>query len=384
MYIYDRQLKVPEPKPITSVPEFQAEMEEYKKLQERRESLRKEHEKRLAPPLDLFPMYQDVPDGDFIGQPRAKAAPTISKAGADRINRVSKTMTQALRLAEEALPFLKTSAQKELLKQMVGGLGTFFPAGFGIFNEKGEAVKASARMRFETNIRQPGGAISRVYIYDTRLFMSDQHSPSAAGDHRAIGDRASHIRLYARQLASTRPQELVGVAIHEMTHMLRAIVRSFVGRFGSAAASEFPWRETAPLLDFSRLDSHRIKMEAHFARLIAVLEKQANVRFDANFAAFRAGQLLEEVLAHVFTERVSDAMAKADAVKKAKKGPGEGIGLGVGFEPMKFLNEYISSHWFSETALISALKSPQAQSVIRGMSDDLRAIVGAMETQVGP
>jgi hypothetical protein len=214
--------------------------------------------------------------------------------------------------------------------------------------------------------------------------MSDQHSPSAAGDHRAIGDRASQIRLYARQLASTRPQELVGVAIHEMTHMLRAIVRSFVGRFGSAAASEFPWRETAPLLDFSRLDSHRIKMEAHFARLIAVLEKQANVRFDANFAAFRAGQLLEEVLAHVFTERVSDAMAKADAVKKAKKGPGEGIGLGAGFEPMKFLNEYISSHWFSETALISALKSPQAQSVIRGMSDDLRAIVGAMETQVGP
>jgi hypothetical protein len=114
MYIYDRQLKGPEPKPITSGPEFQAEMEEYKKLQERRESLRKEHEKRLAPPLDLFPMYQDVPGGAFIGQPRAKAAPTISKAGADRINRVSKTMTQALRLAEEALPFLKTSAQKEL------------------------------------------------------------------------------------------------------------------------------------------------------------------------------------------------------------------------------------------------------------------------------
>jgi hypothetical protein len=43
----------------------------------------------------------------------------------------------------------------------------------------------------------------------------------------------------------------------------------------------------------------------------------------------------------------------------------------------------ISSHWFSDTALISALKSPQAQSVIRDMSGDLRAIVGAMETQVG-
>jgi len=213
--------------------------------------------------------------------------------------------------------------------------------------------------------------------------MSDQHSPSSAGDHRAIGDRASRIRLYARQLASARPQELVGVAIHEMTHMMRAVVRSFVGRFGATAASEFPWRKTAPLLDFNGFDSHRAKMEANFTRLIAVLEKQANVRFDGNFAAFRAGQLLEEVLAHVFTARVGEAMAEADASKKAKKGLGRGVGVSLGFEPMGFLNHYISSHWFSAPALISALKSPQAQSVIRGMSDDLRAIVSAMETQVG-
>jgi hypothetical protein len=327
-----------------------------------------------------------IPRGAFIGQPPTppKAAPTINKAGADRVSGVSKTMTEALRLAMEALPFLKTAAQKELLRQMVGALGTFFPTGFGMLNEKGEVVKGSARLRFETNIRRPGGAISGVYIYDARLFMSDQHSPSAAGDHHAIGDRASRIRLYARQLASTRPQELVGVAIHEMTHMLRAIVRSFVGRFGAAAASEFPWRESARLLDFSGFDSHRAKIEAHFARLIAVLEKQANVRFDRNFASFRAGQLLEEVLAHVFTARVGEARAEADASKKAKEGRGRGVGVSLGFEPMGFLNHYTNSHWFSNPALMSALKSPQAQSVIRGMSDDLRAIVSAMETQVGP
>jgi hypothetical protein len=327
-----------------------------------------------------------IPRGAFLGQPPApvKAAPKISKTGADRVNRVSKTMTQALQLATEAAPFLKTAAQKELLQQIIGGLGTFFPTGFGILNEKGEAVKGSARLRFETNIRRPGGAISQVYIYDVRLFMSDQHSPSAAGDHRAIGDRASQIRLYARQLASTRPQELVGVAIHEMAHMLRAVVRSFTGRFGAAAASEFPWRETARLLDFSGFDSHRAKMETHFARLIAVLEKQANVRFDRNFAAARASQSLEEILAHVFTARLGEAMAEADASKKAKKGRGAGIGVSLGFEPKGFLNDYISSHWFSDPALISALRSSQAQSVISGMSDDLRAIVSAMETQVGP
>ena len=38
MYIYDR-LSGPENRPITSGPEFQAEMEEYKKLKERLEAL---------------------------------------------------------------------------------------------------------------------------------------------------------------------------------------------------------------------------------------------------------------------------------------------------------------------------------------------------------
>jgi hypothetical protein len=56
MYIYDR-LSGPENRPITSGPEFDAEREEYKKLKERREILRREHEKRLAPPpLNLLPL----------------------------------------------------------------------------------------------------------------------------------------------------------------------------------------------------------------------------------------------------------------------------------------------------------------------------------------
>src|SRR2546426_25144 len=177
------------------------------------------------------------------------------------------------------------AAQQELLQQMIEGLRTFFPTGFGVLNEKGEAVTGSARLRFETNIRQPGGAISRPYLYDVRLFMSDQDSPFASGDQRSIGDWASQIRLYARLLSSARPQELVGVAIHEMTHMLRALVLSFVGRFGAASASEFPSRGTASLLNFSGFAAHRAKMEGHFARLVMALERQANVRFEGNVAS---------------------------------------------------------------------------------------------------
>jgi hypothetical protein len=334
-----------------------------------------------------------VPRGAFFGQAPAffgqaptpaKAAPMISKVGADRINLVAKTMTRALQLATDALPFLKTAGQKELLQQMIEGLRTFFPTGFGILNEKGEAVKGSARLRFETIIRQPGGAVSRPYLYDVRLFMSDQDAPFKSGDHRPIGDWASQIRLYARRIAGARPQEMVGVAIHEMTHMLRALVRSFVGKFGAAAAGEFPSRGTAALLNFSGFAANRAKMEGHFARLVATLERQSNVRFEGNVAPLIADKLLEEVLAYVFTARVSDAMAEDEARKMAKKTRGPGIGVAVGFVPMTFLKDYIRRHWLSDPALKTALETTAAQRAIADMSDDLRAIVSAMETQVGP
>lgn len=327
-----------------------------------------------------------VPRGAFFGQAPtpAKAVPTISKVGTDRINLVAKTMTQALQLATDALPFLKAAAQKELLQQMIEGLRTFFPTGFGILNEKGEAVKGSARLRFETIIRQPGGAVLRPYLYDVRLFMSDQNAPFKSGDHRPIGDRASQIRLYARQVASARPQEMVGVAIHEMTHMLRALVRSFEGKFGAAAASEFPSRGTARLLNFSGFAANRAKMEGHFERFVSVLERQANVRFERNVASFIADKLLEEVLAYVFTARVGEAIAEVDARKMAKKTGAPGVGISVGFAPMTFLKNYIRRHWLSDPALKTALETAAAQRPIADMSDDLRAIVGAMETQVGP
>jgi hypothetical protein len=330
-------------------------------------------------------MYLHDPTACNFGQPPkpAKAAPTISKVAADRINLVAKTISQALQLATDAAPFLKTGAQKELLQQMIEGLRTFFPAGFGILNQQGDAVKGSARLRFETVIRQPGGAISRPYLYDVRLFISDQDSPFASGDQRSIGDWASRIHLYARQLSGHRPQEMVGVAIHEMTHMLRSLVRSFEGKFGAAAAREFPSRGTASLLNLSGFAGHRAKMEAHFAKLIAVLEKQANVHIEGNFAAVLANRLLEEVLAYVFTQRVGEAMAEADARKMAKRKRGPGIGISVGFVPTTFLNSYIRRHWLRDPALRTALGTAAAQRAIDVMSDDLRAIVSAMETLVG-
>ena len=135
MYTYDHQLTGPEPKPTGSASRTQ--------------------------PLAFA-------RGAFIGQPPTppKAAPTVDRAGADRINRVSKTMTQALRLAMDALPFLKTAAQKELLRQMVGGLGTFFPTGFGVLNEKGKRSKARRGCALRLTSGNRAGP-SREFIYMT-------------------------------------------------------------------------------------------------------------------------------------------------------------------------------------------------------------------------
>jgi hypothetical protein len=138
------------------------------------------------------------------------------------------------------------------------------------------------------------------------------------------------------------------------------------------------------LLNFNGFTAHRAKMEGHFARLIAVLAKQANARLPEDTAAVIAGLLLEEVLAFVFTARVGEARAAADAAKMAKTTGGPGVGISVGFVPTAFLKSYIRRHWLRSPALRTALETTEAQHAIAVMSDDLRALVSAMETQVGP
>jgi hypothetical protein len=93
---------------------------------------------------------------------------------------------------------------------------------------------------------------------------------------------------------------------------------------------------------------------------------------------------MTHMLRAIVTTRVSEAMAEDESRKMAKKTRGPGIGVGVGFVPAPFLNNYIRRHWLSDPALITALRSTAAQRAIADMSDDLRAIVSAMETQVGP
>jgi len=88
------------------------------------------------------------------------------------------------------------------------------------------------------------------------------------------------------------------------------------------------------------------------------------------------------VLAYVFTARVGEAIAVADAEKMKKKTGGPGVGVSVGFVPTEFLKDYTRRHWLRAPALRKALESAEAGRAIGDMSDDLRAIVGAMEALV--
>ena len=101
MYIYDR-LSGPENRPITSGPEFQAEMEEYEKLKARLATLRKEHEKRLAPPaLDLFPLE------------------VFKKAGVTATTRVGKTTASLIQTVLERSRALRPYIGQKLMRIMI-------------------------------------------------------------------------------------------------------------------------------------------------------------------------------------------------------------------------------------------------------------------------
>jgi hypothetical protein len=312
-----------------------------------------------------------------------RPAAALTAEAVRRIARVGRILTEALQLASVAIPFLKTAAQQELLQLMIEVLRTFFPTGHGTVNQQGDVVRGSQRHRFETTARRPEEVISRPFVYDLRLFLSDQDSPFTRGDHRSIGNWASRVHLYTRRLAGDRPQEMVTTAIHEMTHMLRSMFRSFETKFGLEPARRFPSHATASLIDLNGFAEHRAKMVRHLATLAAFLEREANVHFDANLAASIAGLLLEEVLSFVFGVRVGEAMALAEARRTARRTGRPAIGVAWGFVPTEFLKAYIRRHWWPDPALQTALQTTGATAIISNMSGDLQALVSAMEAHVG-
>ena len=310
----------------------------------------------------------------LLGEPGTKAAPTLTREAELRIAKVAKTMTQALQLATDASPFLKTDAQKELLQFIVGSLRAFFPKGFGAVNEQGAAIRGSLPLRYDDR--------NRTFVYDVRLSISDQIK-EARGSHRSMGTRGSHINLYARQLFKERPNELVGTAIHEMIHMLRNMARSYDGKFGESVGRNFPSRAVAALVNVGKFSGHRDKFVGHFKKLVAFLKHDSKIWYEESLATPLADTLVEEVMAFVVHTRMAEAIAILDAKRMAKKTKG-GVGLSEGFHPQDFAKTYIQRHWFPEEAAQASLKKPETLRIIDGMAGDLLALEAAMQAHVGP
>lgn len=102
MYVYDRQMSGPEAKSSASGPEFQAEMDEYIKQKKRFETLKLEHEKRLAPPpLDLFPLE------------------VFKKLGVTATTRVGKATASLIQTVLERSRVLRPYIGQELMRIMI-------------------------------------------------------------------------------------------------------------------------------------------------------------------------------------------------------------------------------------------------------------------------
>lgn len=170
MYIYDR-LSGPENRPITSGPEFQAEMEEYEKLKARRETLRKEHQKRLAPPpLDLLPLE------------------VFKKAGVTATTRVGKTTASLIQTVLERSRALRPYIGQKLMRIMI-------PKNFIHHDFDSTFNNAFTTLH---KIVIPAGSAEEKNLITKRGFY---HRPTDT------------IHL--------RPAANVGVALHEAIHSLR-------------------------------------------------------------------------------------------------------------------------------------------------------------------
>lgn len=332
-------------------------------------------------------MYISTHDG--LGQdstPLLSAPPKTSAAHAQALRQAAKfarSLHTAIQEIEQSVKFLATSAQQDLLREVVGILGAFLPSGYGVIDKNGKLIKSSTRYRTEVLPKSPPRGVPFYFHHDTWLFLSYQKS-NAAGRQRpfAPGHR-NWIYLYANNLGSDTAT-LARVLIHEMTHMLGHRYRSIEEKFGAKVARKIPTQAAGALLDRSALDPLRRVMELHFLRLVEFLNRQPHragkgrmAQLSNTVATNWGTHVVEEVLAFVFTERATGALAQFHARKS-------GIGVSQALVPMQFLKDYFRNYWLSDPQDRAALKTKDAERVFSTMEADLLKLVGAVEKHVGP
>jgi hypothetical protein len=292
-----------------------------------------------------------------LGDPPASARET-----SQRFKRVVALVTEGLKIAKAAIPQLSTHGQQELLRFMTSLLDNFFPRGHGLVDAQGKVLRQSQKATVQVNVTAKDGS-RWPFEHRVRLYLTDQ-----IPDRKVRGEHLiaifSSIRLFTRELHAAIPRGTVLVALHEMTHMMFAMMRRFEQRFGEETAARFlsqqPWR----LLVLSGFTAHRQRLERHVRDLLRVLPIPMG-------AAELAASLVEEAFAYMFGVVVDEAIAWLS------RGP---IRPSSGFSPEQFIRDYVLERGFNVTQ--QQFKSTAAQQIFQRMTADVAALAAALRAHL--
>jgi hypothetical protein len=318
-------------------------------------------------------MYIRTPDGPAQEslQPSLGDAVASSREAERRFKRVAERVTEGLKVAKDAIPQLSTNGQQELLRFMTSLLENFLPRGHGLIDAQGKVLQQSQKATVEIPVEAKDGSRWR-FEHRVRLYLSEQIGFRKRGDHY-VGNFSS-IRLFTRELHKTTPRGAVSTALHEMTHMMFAMIRRFerwLGTIGAEGAARLLSRQPWRLLVLSGFSAHRERLERHLRDLLRVLPIPMQ-------ATELAASLVEEAFAFIFGVIVDEAIARSLHEKETKRGPD--VLQSKGFSPEAFITYYVLERGFAVTK--QQLASPEAQQIFKQMTTDVDALATALRTHL--
>jgi hypothetical protein len=317
-------------------------------------------------------MYIRTGEGSMLGTlPYYLGDVTASSREADRrFKRVAARITEGLKAVKDAIPQLPTNAQQELLRFMASQLEGFFPRGHGLVDVKGNVLRPSQPATLQVPMIGKDAGWP-PFEYRVRLYLSDQMvDPKLRGRH--MTGHFSSIRLFTRALSGTIPSRSVLTALHEMTHMMFAMVRRLEQLRGADRAAQLLSREPWRLLDLRGFAAHRGRLERHVHDLLRVFPIPMQ-------AEELAASLVEEAFASVFAVIVDEAIARSSHAKTRKGRPA--LLPSGGFSPEEFITSYVLERGFTVTK--KQLSSQEARTIFARMTSDVDALAAALRAHLG-
>jgi hypothetical protein len=296
-------------------------------------------------------------------------APPSAREAEQRFKRVAALVTDGLKLAKAAVPQLKTQAQQDLLRFMTSLLDNFFPSGHGLVDAQGKVLRQSQKGTIQINVRANDGSLW-PFEHRVGLYLVDQ-----VPDPRVRGELMtgifSSIRLFTREMDDRAPGAAARTSVHEMTHMMFAMIRRFEQRFGAETAARLLSRQPWRLLVLSGFETHRQRLERHVRDLLRVLPIPMQ-------PGDLAASLIEEAFAFTFGVILDEAIARSSRVAKPKRGPA--ILVSADFPPKEFLRFYVLERGFSVTE--KQLDSREAGQIFHRMTGDVEALAAALRAHL--